>query len=369
MRHLVLLLILMTPLGYGQDSRPSSRPAEPSKSPAAEPVPTPSPQVTGRTIELARRFSESRRGRTLLVMQKGEIIGEHYARRMKADRALELASGTKSVTGVIALLAVEDGLITLDEKVSDSFPEWKRDPRRAGVTLRHLLTLTSGLRARTTARQTPGYVAALETPMVARPGQRFRYGAQPFQIFGAVLSKKLAAREKPESFEDYAFRRLFAPLGIERPRWKRTADGNVRLSSGLALRARDWARFGRCILDDGKHGQDQILPASLLPALFQGSRANPGYGLTWWLPRQAKNAKKSTASPLPADLVMAAGAGNQRLFLIPSLDLVVVRQAGSIGLSRLGNRPSWSDEEFLSLLLYGRRHDGRKPSLDWLEAR
>src|SRR5438093_6319637 len=82
----------------------------------------------------AAKYSESKRGVSMLVMQNGRIIFEHYANGGSADGRWPIFSGTKSFWGIAALAAVHDGLLKLDDPVSDTITEWKSDPRKSQIT-------------------------------------------------------------------------------------------------------------------------------------------------------------------------------------------------------------------------------------------
>ena len=226
----------------------------------------------------AGEFSEKARGIAMLVLLDGKVVFEAYSNGGAAMRATELASGTKSFSGVLALCAVEDGLLQLDEKASDTLTEWRDDPARRDITIRQILTLTSGIpggeSALTTGR-VPSYAEAIAIKAVAAPGRKFSYGPNPFQIFGEILRRKLTARD--ETVTQYLARKILDPLGIKPARWRLAATGQPNLPSGAALTARDWAKFGEAIRLDAKG----ILPAGKVAGCFRGTEANPGYGLTW----------------------------------------------------------------------------------------
>ncbi|MFM7561474.1 MAG: serine hydrolase domain-containing protein, partial [Planctomycetota bacterium] len=93
----------------------------------------------------AAEYSHSQHGTGVLVMVRGEVVFEDYAPGWTADKPHLLASGTKSFCGVMAACAVHDGLLTLDEKVAETLTEWKDDPRKSKVTIRQLLSLSSGI--------------------------------------------------------------------------------------------------------------------------------------------------------------------------------------------------------------------------------
>ena len=93
----------------------------------------------------AAEYSHSQHGTGVLVMVRGEILFEDYAPGWTAEKPHLLASGTKSFCGVMAACAVHDGLLTLDERVADTLVEWKDDPRKSRITIRQLLSLSSGI--------------------------------------------------------------------------------------------------------------------------------------------------------------------------------------------------------------------------------
>lgn len=299
----------------------------------------------------AAAYSAERRGVSLLVMRRGEAIFEDYPNEGGADRGWELASGTKSFTGVMCAAAIQDGLISSwDEPAADTLTEWRDDERRR-ITIRHLLSLTSGISGGPIARP-PTYAAAIAQMPEAGPGERFAYGPTPFQIFGEIIRRKTSGDPL-----DYLTRRILAPLSIEPVRWRRGADRLPHLPSGAAISAREWARFGWFVLQGGEGRVD----AAALRECFSGSRVNPGYGLSFWLLRDGlvapgRNAGVEVDTEISerfGGISMAAGAGNQRLYLVPALDLVIARQATGIlqALMRRGGGPQWSDAAFLRLAL------------------
>lgn len=320
---------------------------------------TPSPSNPSHH-KLAALYSAQHRGIALLVMVDGQILFEDYPGRGRPSRAHELASGTKSFSGVMAVAAVQDGLLSLEEPLAQTLTEWQGDPWRSQINLRQLLHLTSGIPGGNLARP-PTYQAALETPAEAPPDTRFSYGPIPFQIFGELMRRKL----KGDPLE-YLTRRIFEPIGLEYAFWRRGPDGHPHLPSGAFLTARNWARFGELVRQGGRWQGQQVVDEALLQKCFEPSRVNPIYGLTWWLGRPISPAQRAAigrvgqgidalaGTPgLPDDLVIAAGAGDQRLYISRKLKLVVVRQAEGIVESLAGRQTGFSDAVFLRLLLTG----------------
>lgn len=306
--------------------------------------------------KLAADYSEANGGFSVLVMVDGKVVFERYGNGGGADKRNGLASGTKSFVGVAAMAAVEDGLIQLDDKASEALPEWKDDPLKSQITYRQLLTLTSGLTAgeRGAAVRSPGWKEIVGKPMSGKPGQQFEYGAYHLCAFCEALQRRL----KKETFEEYLTRRVLNPLDITLEWRVRCADKNPQVGGGGAMTARDWARFGEFLRLEGQVGGKQIVKKDLLTECLKGTKQNPAYGLTWWLKEpvpdeiirkvpilQRDMGDIVKSDWLPEDLFMAAGAGKQRLYVIPSQNLVLARQ-GDIAKGRF-----FSDAEFLSRLL------------------
>lgn len=300
----------------------------------------------------AAAYSAERRGVSFVALRGGASIYEDYPNQGEPERGWELASGTKSFTGIMAAAAVRDGLIvSWDERCAETLTEWRND-RRERITLRHLLSLTSGIEGGPIARP-PAYADAIAQQADAEPGARFAYGPTPFQIFGEIMRRKLNGDPLA-----YLQRRIFDPLAITPTHWRRGRDGNPHMPSGAGLTARDWARFGSFVMREGEGRLDR----EALAQCFEGSRANPGYGLSWWLWREGLVPPGRTqAVSIDAELTrrfgpisMAAGAGDQRLYLLPQLDLVVVRQATGILRAlrqRRRDETSFSDAGFIRALL------------------
>lgn len=306
-------------------------------------------------FEAAADYSAQRRGVSLLVIEDGRTVFEDYP-RSGPDAAHELASGTKSFGGVLAAAMVQDGLLSLDEACADTLTEWRADPMKRGATIRSLLSLSSGAGGGSIGRPAP-YAEAVAQPF-AGPSGVFRYGPTPFQIFGEIVRRKLAAAGRPDDVLAFLEARLLGPAGVSHGAWRRQA-GQPNLPSGARLTARDWARFGAFVMDGCRVDGRPIVDADALTECFRPTPANPGYGLTWWLlrpglvppsPRSPIDASAAALAGLP-DVRMAAGAGDQRLYLIPERRMVVVRQADGILAGLRGGGTGWSDADFLRLVL------------------
>jgi CubicO group peptidase (beta-lactamase class C family) len=310
------------------------------------------PPLSGCAEALA--YSEEHAGVALLVLEGGMI----RCRSKDIATPRELWSGTKSLVGLMAAAAVQDGLLTFDERASATLAEWKGDPEKEQITLRQLLSMTAG-QASTVGRP-QGYLDSVKAPLTAPPGSKFQYGPTPMQIFGEIMRRKLVSKGEDSDPRRYIERRILAPLGVTVGDWRNGPDGAPLMPQGLVLAASEWAKIGEFVRAGGKLEGKALVDEGAFVEMFKGSKANPAYGLTWWLPRSTSAtdlATRSTditahAGELPADMVVAAGAGDQRLYVIPSHRLTIVRQAKlDFAAFAAGKGSEWSDRRFLSMLL------------------
>ena len=308
----------------------------------------------------AAKYSESKGGTSLLVIQNGNTVFEHYANGGQRDGRWPIFSGTKSFWGIAALCAVRDGLISLDDHVATTIAEWKNDPRKSRITVRQLLNFTDGLdgaphlhRASIPNRN----AMAIRVPAVAEPGTQFIYGPSHLQVFSELLRRKLNGR----STIAYLQENVLAPLGLSGLEFKPDRHGNPLPASGFELSAHEWARLGQLVLGHGRYQGRQIVPTNIFQQALEGSTPNPAYGLTFWLNREAPGTPEADmekeidrpwqqarwnracfSKAAPADMVVGLGSGYQRLFIVPSLNAVIVRQ---------GRNARFDDARFLRLAM------------------
>src|SRR5438046_1140773 len=237
------------------------------------------------------KYSESRHGSAMLVIQNGRTIFEHYANGGSANKRWPIFSGTKSFWGIAALATVQEGLFRLDDPVSDTITEWKSDPRKSQITIRQLLSQTDGIEGASRLQRASirdRNAMAIGLPSAAEPGSAFIYGPSHIQIFSELLRRKLRGRSVISYFEAHVAGRL----GLRSLNYKKYARGNPLPATGFELTAREWARLGDLVLGNGNYHGSQIGPANLLREAFIGSQANPAYGLTCWLNQQAPNGRE-----------------------------------------------------------------------------
>lgn len=307
--------------------------------------------VNPTAVRAAAAYSASQRGTSFLAIQNGQTLLEQ-----SAGEPHKIYSGTKAFWGLAALAAEEDGLLGLDEHVAETIPAWRNDSRKARVTIRQLLDFSAGLEpVFYLHNDNPGDrdSIAIRAPLVSNPGSRFIYGPSALQLFHAVLKEKLHG----ESPTRYLERRVLRRLGLGSQRYLQDRAGNPLLASGWLLSARQWARLGEVALNGGA----PIVSSGSMAQCWRGSGANRAFSLGWWNNRQAPGGREFDIESMlvprwqrqswagavlcrdaPSDLVACIGSGNQRLYVIPSMNLIVVRQ---------GSGGRFSDGRFLRLLL------------------
>jgi len=299
-------------------------------------------QTNAARWEAAANYSERQRGEAFLVYENGEIVYEAYTNGYAAESRHVLYSGTKSFSCAMATKAVEQGLLAWDERVSDTLTEWAADEQLRDVTLRQVLSLTSGLpneNSLSTRLVRDKLAVTLGLEPIYPPGERFMYGAPNFYIFGELLRRKLPTGDALE----YLKAEILDPIGLID--WEMDSDrtGTPNFASGFKMTARDWLKYGQLILNRGMWEGEQVLDFDVFQTCFLGTPANPYYGLTWWLAYDVDQMpthieQYTRTSPIPADFTepivlgetqptvwIAAGAFDQRLYIIPDRNLIVVR--------------------------------------------
>jgi len=317
------------------------------------------------SIKAASAYSAERRGYSFLVLEDGRITYESYANGDSADRIASIYSGTKGFWCVGAAAAVQDGILDFDEPVRDTLTEWKSDPNKADIRLRDLLNFTAGiepvfsLHGRGIGDRNQ---YSLRLPVAVPRGESFMYGPSQLQIFSEVLRRKLLPRHLTP--EQYLEKRVLRPLGIGVVDFREDRKGNPLLASGFRLTAREWARLGELILGKGKYHGRQLVRSDLLAECFRGTRVNPMFGMGFWLNRTGSDTQEVDVEKIlevpwerqnwrdaclcqeaPRDMIAAIGSGYQRMFIVPSMNLVIVRQGQD------DNR--FSDAHFLRLIFRG----------------
>ncbi|WP_106794974.1 serine hydrolase [Aquimarina sp. Aq78] len=286
----------------------------------------------------------------ILVAKNSKITYEKYFAGFNANIPHDTRSASKSVSSAIIGIAIDDNIIeNVEQKLYDFIPsdyQYTKDTLKSKITIKDLLTMSSGLDVNKLAYE--GYYqdsnnwlkTVLEAPMVKAPGTYADYGsANPF-LLGVYLSKRL---DVPLEF--YMADKLFSPLGITNYTMN-TDDTGITpyFGGGLHLTPRDILKFGQLYLNKGTWNGKRIISENWVEESFEKhvqlqDRNKNEYGYLWWHSTYIVNGKTITS-------IEARGAGGQFIFIVPTLESVVVITAGNYK-NRKGNQSREIFEEYI----------------------
>jgi len=265
---------------------------------------------------------------SLLVVKDGRLVFETYLRqRSDQGRYDNVQSATKSVTSLLLGIAMDQGSIdSLDLRLDELFPEELSglDPQKAEITLRQLLTMTSGIGFDNDVFSVEMWIDKpsdpvrymLKKPQLYAPGEKFYYRDMDPQLVGYALTLLTGKSEK-----ELADETLFRALGIRDYFWEAGPDGVSMAAHGLHLKARDLARLGQLVLDRGSWQGERVVSEEWIEAstsrqidsdVTYGDGVFP-YGYYWWI--------------VPGVGFSMWGAGGQFVLVVPERRLVIVQTA------------------------------------------
>jgi len=300
--------------------------------------------------ELSEEDEAERRGvRTegLLIYQSGALLYERYDRGYTAESPHLTWSASKTFISALTAIAVRDGLLSLDASICDHITP--TNPDNCVITVEDLLTFSSGLQWRETYEGDPPTTSSVVSMLygdgiddmaafissaarASEPGSTWQYSSGDTTLLTAVLQAAMV----PKYGEDYAWSALFEPLGMEGVVWEEDGTGTIVGSSYLYAPPRSLARFGHLWLDDGCWMGERVLPegwvtsaTSVSDAIQQTAldRTTGSQGWQVWL-NQPVVALGDTTPPwtaAPVTAYAAQGHWKQRVVMIPSHDMVIVR--------------------------------------------
>jgi CubicO group peptidase (beta-lactamase class C family) len=301
----------------------------------------------GKLCALVPRFEEWKEANLhgVVVARHGKLAFEHYFRGydLKApngpatidfDRTTshDLRSATKSITALVLGAAIDRGMLAgVNESVLSFFPDYAdlRTPEKDQITIRDLLTMSMGLDWNDNAPYTnentmnaslEPYRYVLSLGVVQRAGTVWNYSGGATALIGGVLARATGKR-----FDELATTLLFDPLGISDLTWTWLRNRDPKDWCCLWMRPRDMAKIGQLVLDRGEWNGARVVSESWVSAATAPQIKtiyNGYYGYQFWL-------GGSSVSGRRFDWVAAQGQGGQRIFIVPSLDLVAVVTAGN----------------------------------------
>ncbi|MDX1623893.1 MAG: serine hydrolase [Gemmatimonadota bacterium] len=307
------------------------------------------PDVDGEALVAAldRAFDDAsletpQNTRGVVVVYRGKIVAERYADGWRPATPQISWSMGKSIAAALTGVLVERGFYDLDDPAPVAAWREERDPRRA-IRIRDLLRMSSGLDFENFGLDPEeSYLAANEhmriyfdalnvhrhaihQPLRFEPGSRWRYrNSDPLSLMHVA---RQAVEAEGEAWLAFPREALFDRIGMRSAVLETDPWGNFILTGYDFASTRDWARFGLLHLNDGVWEGERILPAGWTEFVSTPAPGDPdrGYGGLFWLNREG------VLERVPRDAYFAAGYMGQRTLIIPSREMVVVRQGPSAG--------------------------------------
>jgi len=277
-----------------------------------------------------------RRTKAVVVVHDGKVIAERYARGIGVETPLLGFSMTKSVINALIGVLTQQGLVT--PSMPAPIPEWRAadDPRRE-IEVEHLMRMTSGLdldetnsgfdRSSRMFLEDDTSAYAVNAKLIAPIGTRFHYSSATTQILARIIRD---AAGGPEQTLAFAWRELFNPLGMRNVTLEFDSAGTLQGSTYMLASARDWAKFGLLYLNDGVVGGKRILHEDWVD-FCASATLNSDYAAGFFTNRSDHpDAKGRVQLGMPKDSFFASGLLGQRIVIMPSQRLVVVRLGDSV---------------------------------------
>ncbi|MEM1289949.1 MAG: serine hydrolase [Cyanobacteria bacterium P01_H01_bin.162] len=314
---------------------------------------SPSPEFA-EALQQVSEYAVARNSTGLIVMHQDAIVLEKYWQGYDQTSKFNAMSMSKSLVGLLIGQAIAEGAITsLDEVAANYLPEWRQDKRNQ-ITLRDLIYMQSGLRNEDSTSSPLSdlvqlYVGstvektALKVPSVKPPGQVFEYNNVNSQILAIVLQRATGI-----AYGDYLSARLWQPLAAQDATvWLDRPNGMAKTFCCFFATARDWARVGQMLLHQGQVANTRIIPADWISEMLTPSPLEATFGKHIWVKaRTSDHPNVDTAATVPflaADTFLLDGRGLQRVFIVPSQSLVIVR---------MGEQPAtWDDSVIPNILV------------------
>ena len=320
--------------------------------------------LTAGSLDAATAYGAETGSDALIVWRNGRVQLEHYYEGASENTLTSTQSMHKSVLAILTGIAIAEGHIaSVDDPASLYLPEWRND-ERARITLRHLLWQSSGIDFPSFAFGSLGPMMGLligqdMRPITLRqqavepPAMNFEYNSINPLILGLVIENATG-----RSYAEYFAEALWEPLAAGDAWVQMDSEGGMARSyCCLDVTARGWLRLGLLHLHKGMANGVRIVPEEWLAQILTPAPTNPNYGFLTWLgnehvQQRRYNSKASLrtlhSEPFAADdVVYFDGFGGQRVYIIPSADMVIVR-TGSIA-------TGWDDARLPNLLLAGLR--------------
>jgi CubicO group peptidase (beta-lactamase class C family) len=323
--------------------------------------------ISAEALAQAQAYAESQKSSALLVWRKGQLEHAYYAPSTGADTISHTYHMQHIPLVLLVGMAVADGKIaSLDTPAATYLPEWQKDDR-AKITIRNLLQQNAGLDLRRDAHYSDGLysrdaraywgsntkeVIVNEYPALYPPGTRFDYNYMVPEILSIIVSR---VYNKP--YHEILSENLWKPLGNKQAyMWLNRPGGEAHVDAGLFSAPTDWLNVGILLAQNGRWKGRQLVPASFIAEMRKPSATNPNFGFMYLgspfapVRRMATDPRVTyvvkSAEPFAAeDVFYVDGYGGQRVYVVPSKNLVVVR-IGEV-------TREWDNSKLVNLILAG----------------
>lgn len=315
-------------------------------------APAESQGVSGRKLDALRDELAKRRTRAFMVIRNDRLVYEWYADGVTAAQKQGTASLAKAIVGGLSLgVAITDGLIKLDDSAAKYVPEWKDDPKKSKITVRHLGSHTSGLADSTTPgvknEEQPGWMgdfwkrldppndpftlARDRTPILFGAGEKFQYSNPGIGMLTYCVTTAIKD-SKQKDVRSLLKERVMKPIGVPDAEWSVGYGKTFMVNElpfigswgGGSFTPRATARIGRLVLREGDWDGKQLLSKDAVRHMTADAGLPGNCGMGWW----TNNAGRYDF--LPKDAAWGAGAGDQLLLVVPSLKLIMVRNGETL---------------------------------------
>tara|TARA_R110001592_G_scaffold10151_1_gene52928 strand:+ start:5528 stop:6862 length:1335 start_codon:yes stop_codon:yes gene_type:complete len=278
-------------------------------------------------VALSNAFKDSQqKTRSLLVVHKNQIIGERYIRGFTKDSPILGWSMTKSILATLYGILEYQGKLDMDYKPFSDEIQIKN--LKSNITLNHLLRMQSGLSwdenyfkisdvTQMLFLASDMTIAQRNTKVIAPPTEIWNYSSGTTNLLSGILRKQFKTHQE---YLDFPYQSLFDKIGMNSALLETDLVGNYVLSSYGWATTRDWAKFGLLYLNKGEWNGERIFSESWVDYVSKPTQNSDGtYGAHFWLNAEGKY------PDISRELYSANGFQGQRVFIIPSKELVVVR--------------------------------------------
>ena len=279
--------------------------------------------------------------RALTVSKNGKLVIDQYFNSFNGSNIHDIRSAGKSITSLLACMAMDKGFFKLDDQVTSFFSKYDKGENfgkgKENITVKDLFIMSSGLASDDYLDSSPGTESLMtqsddylnfiwDLPMDFEPGKRFAYSSAVAFLLGSMVEETSG-----KTLEEFAQTHLFGPLQIDSYFWQKSPQGRTIAMGNLYMTGRDVLKIGQLMLDQGDWNGQQLLSSKWVNKSTQNyldiTRDDPfahGYGFMWYL-------AKIEIFGREIDYYFASGNGGNKIFVVPSLDMVIATLSSAYG--------------------------------------